>query len=256
MPIQDPPSARLRGKTSAPRRRTSDPKPRRREDDHKSGNSRSGALVTVVVAVLFLGYVFNIAGFATNADNFFNALNTSAQGDRTLALNMVGLLYPAIGMLFAALVLFGVLRSVLSGFKRGRKSRRLAGRDVISLDTFKRITEARGIRPRIATQAYQLMLPYYRSGTRARLDDRLQDDLHMTPAQIQDVYANLLRNTDRKAPVGETPSPLSIMDLLNAVQNAKRQSPMDSMMRPAARVSGMLRARKSPTETKREVVSR
>ena len=256
MPTQDPPSARLRSTGSAPRRRSSDPSIRRREDDHKPGNSRFGALLTVVVAVLFLGYVFNIAGFATNADKFFTALNTSAQGERTVALDVMGLLYPAIGLLFAALVLFGVLRWMLNGLKRGNKSRKLAGRDVLSLDTFKRITEARGIRPRIATQAYQLLLPYYSSSMRARLDDRLQNDLQMTPAQIQDVYANLLRNTDRKAPVGEAPGLVSVMDLLNAVQNARRQSLMDSMARPAARESGMLSDRKSPPDPQRDVVSR
>lgn len=233
---------------SAPRRRSTDPQLRRRQDDHKSGNSAFGALITLVIAVLFLGYVFNVAGFATAADNFFTGLDASAKSDGDIAAKVVALVYPAIGLFVAALVLFGILRAIFRSFRGAQKTRALAGREVITLEKFKRITEARGIRPRIATQAYQLLLPFYASSMRARLDDRLIDDLHMTAQQVQDIYGNLLRNTDRKAVPGEEPVLVTVIHLLQAVQSAKRHSLMDSVVRPVVRASGLRRAARAKTE--------
>jgi len=227
---------------SSPRRRITDPRVRRRHNDHKSGKSAFGALITLVIAVLFLGYVFNVVGFATAADNFFTGLDASAKSENDVAARVVALVYPAIGLLVAALVLFSMLRAVYRSIRGAKKSRALAGREVITLDKFKRVTETRGIRPRIATQAYQLLLPFYASSMRARLDDRLIEDLHMTAQQIQDIYGDLLLNTDRKAIPGEEPAIFTVMDLLQAVQSAKRHSLMDSMVRPVARLSGIRRA--------------
>jgi hypothetical protein len=199
-------------------------------------------LITLVIAVLFLSYVFNVVGFATAADNFFTGLDASAKSENDVAARVVALVYPAIGLLVAALVLFGILRAIYRSVRGAKKSRALAGREVITLDKFKRVTETRGIRPRIATQAYQLLLPFYASSMRARLDDRLIEDLHMTAQQIQDIYGDLLLNTDRKAIPGEEPAIFTVMDLLQAVQSAKRHSLMDSMVRPVARLSGIRRA--------------
>ncbi|MEG9432916.1 hypothetical protein [Terriglobus sp. ADX1] len=227
---------------SAPRRRSTDPQIRRRREDHKSGKSAFGALITTVIAVLFLGYVFNVSGFATAADHFFSNLNTSAQSENDDVVKIMELVYPAIGLIVAALILFSILRFLYRSIRGAKKTRKLAGREVITLEQFRKITEARGIRPRISTQAYQLLLPYYASSMRARLDDHLIDDLHMTPEQVQDIYGNLLRNTDRKESPGAQPSILSVMDLLNAVQSAKRHSLMDSVMRPVVRISGIRRA--------------
>lgn len=247
-------SSRRRSDDSAPRRRSTDPQIRRRQEDHKSGKSAFGAFITLVIAVLFLGYVFNVAGFATAADSFFTGLDASAKSENDMAAKVVAVVYPAIGLLVAALILFGILRAVYRSIRGAKKSRTLAGREVITLDKFKRVTEARGIRPRIATQAYQLLLPYYASSMRARLDDRLLEDLHLTPQQVHDIYGNLLLNTDRKAVPGEDPELVTVMDLLNAVQSAKRHSLMDSVMRPVARISGIRRAHAPVTEADKDTV--
>lgn len=122
----------------------------------------------------------------------------------------------------------------------------------MSLDTFRRITGQRGIRPRIAAQAYDLLLPVYSSTMRARLDDRLVEDLHLTPSQVQDLYGNLLYNTDRNAPVGDPPTILTVMDLLNAVQSAPRQSLVNSVVRPVARLSGFKNAQRTRMTTDEE----
>ncbi|HEY9138618.1 MAG TPA: hypothetical protein VIM67_10125, partial [Terriglobus sp.] len=159
-------------------------------------------MITLVVAVFFLGYVFNVAGFATAADSFFTGLDASAKSENDTAARVIALVYPMIGLLVATFVLFGILRAIYRSIRSAKKSRTLAGREVITLDKFKRITETRGIRPRIATQAYQLLLPFYASSMRARLDDRLIEDLHMTAQQVQDMYGDLLLNTDRKAVPG------------------------------------------------------
>ncbi len=261
MSLSDPPSARSRRVTdrnprrsadNASRRRSTDSPLSRSEDDHKSGKSAFGALITVVIAVLFLGYIFNVAGFATAADAFFSGLDASAKSENDIVVRVTQLVYPAVVLLVAALVLFGVLRFIYNRFRSAKKNRNLAGREVITLETFKKVTGARGIRPRIATQAYELLLPFYSSSMRARLDDRLVEDLHLTPVQVQDVYGNLLRNTDRKAPVGETITIVSVMDLLNAAQNAKRHSLMDSVVRPIARISGIRRAQRDPQQTDKD----
>lgn len=243
MPPVDPPTAHLRREGSLPRRRTSDPIPRRRDVDLQPRTSVFGAFLIVLAGVGFLGYVFNIAGFATSADQLFAHLNASAQRENDLVVHMVTFAYPAAVLLVEALFVFVVIRILIHSLRRSAKRRRLAGRQVMSLETFKRITGERGIRPRIAAQAYELMLPYYSSTMRARLDDRLLEDLGMTPAQVSDVYSNLLRNTDRKPPVGSRPSILTVMDLLNAAQNASRQSLMNSVVGPVARLSGMTKAR-------------
>ncbi|MEZ2345626.1 hypothetical protein [Terriglobus sp. RCC_193] len=237
---------------SASRRRSTDPQIRRRREDHKSGKSAFGALITIVIAVLFLGYVFNVAGFATAADHFFASLNTSAQSENDVVVKIMELVYPAVGLIVAALILFGILRFLYRSIRGAKKTRKLASRGVITLEQFRKITEARGIRPRISTQAYQLLLPYYTSSMRARLDDRLLEDLHMTPEQVQDIYGNLLRNTDRKESPGEQPGIFSVMDLLNATQSAKRHSLMDSMMRPIARISGIRRAQAAAKDSDKD----
>ncbi len=241
---------------SAPRRRSTDPQIRRRQDDHKSGKSAFGAFITLVIAMLFLGYVFNVAGFATAADSFFTGLDTSAKSENDTAAKVIALVYPMIGLVVAALVVFGILRAIYRSIRGAKKTRALAGREVITLDKFKRITETRGIRPRIATQAYQLLLPFYASSMRARLDDRLIEDLHMTAQQVQDIYGDLLLNTDRKAVPGEEPAISTVMDLLQSVQSAKRHSLMDSMIRPVARLSGMRRATHSASDEDEKAIAR
>jgi hypothetical protein len=241
---------------SSPRRRSTDPQIRRRQGDHKPGKSAFSALITLVIAVFFLGYVFNVAGFATAADSFFTGLDASAKSENDTAARVIALVYPMIGLLVATFVLFGILRAIYRSIRSAKKSRTLAGREVITLDKFKRITETRGIRPRIATQAYQLLLPFYASSMRARLDDRLIEDLHMTAQQVQDMYGDLLLNTDRKAVPGEEPAIFTVMDLLQAVQSAKRHSLMDSMARPVARLSGMRRAVRSTSNDDEKAVAR
>ncbi|WP_047488616.1 hypothetical protein [Terriglobus sp. TAA 43] len=231
-----------RAMDSAPRRRSTDPQIRRRRQDHRPGKSALGALITVVGAVLFLGYVFNVVGFASSADRFLSSLNASAQSWTDVVVKIVELVYPAIGLIGVGLILFAALLFLYRRIRGAKKTRALAGREVITLEQFRKITEARGIRPRISTQAYQFLLPYYASSMRARLDDRLIEDLHMTAEQVQDLYGNLLRNTDRKKPVGARTNIVSVMDLLNAVQAAKRQSLMDSTSRPVARISTVRRA--------------
>lgn len=245
-----------RALNSSPHRRSTDPQIRRRRDDHKSGKPAFGSLITLVIAVLFLGYVFNVVGFATAADSFFTGLDTSAKSENDVAARVVALVYPAIALLVAALVLFGILRAIYRGIRGAKKRRALSGREVITLEKFKRITETRGIRPRIATQAYQLLLPFYASSMRARLDDRLIEDLHMTAQQVHDMYGDLLLNTDRKAGPGEEPAMFTVMDLLQSVQSAKRHSLMDSMARPIARLSSMRRAARSASDEDESAIAR
>lgn len=235
MSSPDPQSARARRVSSTPRRRANDPHPRRREDDHKPANGPFSAFFTVLIAVLFLSYVFNLGGFATAADNFFSSLDASAKAQNSAVVTATTLALPLVGVFFSALVLFALVRFVIRGAKNSGKQRRLAKRDIVTLNQFKHITGERGIRPRIATQGYELLLPFYQSSMRARMDDRLREDLHMTNAQVQDVLGNLLRNTDRKAKVGGPQEPiLTVMDLLMTVQNSARQSLMNSVVRSVA----------------------
>lgn len=232
MSSPDPQSASVRRASSTPRRRLSDPQTRRREADHKPANNSVGAFLTVLIAVLFLGYVFNLGGFATAADSVFSGLDAAEKSQNSPAVTATTMALPLLGMFGAALILFALVRLMARSAKNSRKQRSLASRDIVTLEEFKRIMAAHGIRSRIATQGYDLLLPYYDSSMRARGDDRLREDLHMTNAQVQDVFGNLLRNTDRKARAGGLQEPiLTVMELLLTVQNSARQSLMDSVVR-------------------------
>jgi hypothetical protein len=207
---------------STPRRRTSDPKVRRRKEDHKKANGPLGAALTVTVALLFLAYVFDVAGFATVADHFFSSLNTSAQAQNAEVVSLTTLALPILGIIVAVLILFGIFSWIASGLKRSGKNRRLAGREVITIEHFRELAGHRDIRPRIATHAYTLLLPFYHRHMRVRLEDRLHEDLHMSDMQIADLLGNLLRATDRKPSVGSSSVVVTVMDLLQTVQDSPR----------------------------------
>ncbi len=216
-----------RAANSSPRRRTNDPTPRRREDDHKKGGI-AGAFMVVGIALGFLAYIFNFSGFATSADSFFSGLDSSAHAQNDAVVSLTEKVVPIAALFIGALILYAMMRLVMRGARKSKKTRTLANRDVISLEHFQEITHARGIRPRISLQAYALLLPHYRSTMRARMDDRLREDLYLTEAQVGDLIGNLLRNTDRRSNMGDQPQIRTVMDLLQFAQKAKRQSLMNS----------------------------
>jgi hypothetical protein len=243
------PSPDRRRSTTAPRRRAGDPSPRRRSGDRKKANSPLGAIATVAIASGFLAYVFNFQDFATTADTLFSNLNRSAQAQGDTIVPFVITALPFLSLLVVAFVVYLVARAMQRGMESKRKQRRLSDRHVITLEQFKELTAQHGIRPRIAAAAYELLLPFYSSSMRARLSDRLIDDLHMTQAQVHDMWGNLLRNTDRKEKVGDEANIHTVMDLLLWAQNASRQSLMNSTVRPAAARTSVIRPARRVTDS-------
>jgi hypothetical protein len=222
----------IRRVSARPRRQTSDSRLRRREGDHRESNGPVGAFLTILMAVLLLGYFFNLAGFGTAASTFFHSLDASAKSQHSTFVTVTTTALPLVGLLITALALYAIVRFAIRIARYSGKHRRLAHRDVITLDHFKTITAERGISLRIATRGYQLLLPFYRSSMRARLNDRLREDLQMSGAQVREVLGILLSQTDRKAKVGGLEEPiLTVMDLLMTVQNSAQQSRLKSVVR-------------------------
>lgn len=189
-----------------PRRREADPVRRRRERDHRKNNS-SNALLSILAAALLLSCVLNVYSFSTTSHFDKAAL---------IALTTVAL--PLLAIASMALVLYGPF-SWVSGATRTAHG--FPSRSSISEEHFCEISEAHGIRPRIAAQAYPLLLPHCHK-MRTRLDDRLREDLHLSDTQISDLLAKLLHNTDRRPRVSASSVFATIFDLLQYVQDAPR----------------------------------
>jgi hypothetical protein len=192
---------------TVPRRRETDPVRRPRERDPRK-NTSSNALLVILAAALLLSCALNVYSFST-ANHFGKA--------GLIALATAAFLLLAIAA--TAFAIYGPLSWTTSATET---SRRLPDHSAISEEHFCEISEARGIRLRIATQAYSLLLPHCHRKMRTRLDDRLREDLHLTDTQISDLLAELLHNTDRRPRVGAPSVFATILDLLQYVQDAPR----------------------------------
>jgi hypothetical protein len=225
-------SARVRGASSVPRRRATDPQPRRRDYDSVPPKGHLGAFTAILIAVLFLGYFFNEGGIATSINTLF-AGSSSSSGAKTNAL--IDMAAPLLGLVVAALILTVFVRWCIYGSKSFNSTSKLSRRPVISLDRFRGIADEHGVDAAIATKTYQLLLPFYQRRKRARMDERLLEDLHMTNAQVGNVFANLLRNAGEKEKFsGSKGLPATVLQMMLSVQNAASDSLENSDVRSAA----------------------
>ena len=221
---ESPPQSRAhltqrRQESSTPRRRATDPPIRRRKDDRRKPRVGVIALVAAISA-LAIAYAYNFGGTRAIITGIIPGLVPAGQSNNAEAISLAMTAIPLLLLLVVAIGGFLLLRAGVRSTRRLNKKRKFAGREVITLEHFRYITAARGIRPRVSTYAYKLLLPHYQRHMRVRLEDRLHEDLQLSDRQIAEMLMKLLRNTDRKPAMGATPVLISVLDLLQTVQDA------------------------------------
>jgi hypothetical protein len=177
-----------------------------------------GTFAIILGAVLFLGYFFNVGGFATASNALFSGPSTSSS-TKINALSEMAL--PLAGLVVAAFLVLQFVRWSVYGSKGFQTTSKLTRRPVITLEQFKRVAGDRGIDPSVAIRAYQLLLPFYQRRKRARMDERLVQDLRMSNSQVKDMFANLLRHTGGKArPATAEELPVTVLQMLQTAQRS------------------------------------
>jgi hypothetical protein len=226
-------------------RRSTDPQ-RRSNDPHLTRQgllSHPGTLLMGLGGVLFAAYIFNIGGTATSLDALFNGWNESAQAQNHHVQAGIETAIPYAVALIAVIVLYAILKGIGSAFTSRRTTKQLAPRKEVTLQEFTDHVATKAISPKVAKEAFKLLLPYYRNRMRTRLSDSLTQVLQLNQIQIHDLYANLLYQTDRHAPIGDNPIEIdTVFELLTEVEKATPRSNNEApFIPPAPRRKGLSR---------------
>jgi len=228
-----------------PHRRATDPQ-RRATDPSLTRTgimSHPGTLMMGLGGVLFAAYIFNFNGTATYLDALFNGWNDAAHAqNHAVQSGVVAAIPYAVGFI-ALIVLYAILKGISSALTSHKTTKQLAPRKEITLQEFTEHVGNRGVSPKVAKEAFKLLLPYYRNRMRTRLSDSLTTVLQLNRVQIADLYANLLYQTDRHMPPGdEDVDADTVLDLLLLVEKATpRSSNEQPFIPPAPRRKGLSR---------------
>ncbi len=185
----------------------------------KSAFASPGGLVVAALGLLFVGYIFNVAGLQTTIDAQMAGLNQSAHGhDKQMARLFINAL-PVFGAVPVLLLIFALLRGRGTSKKTVAKTR---AREIRGIEAFVEAAEAQGVSPKIARAAYRMMLPYVRKGKHLGAGDTLSRDLKVKSDEISNVYGSLLRHTNRRRTVGDDASQIqTVLDLMLAVEGSE-----------------------------------
>ena len=203
-------------------------------------------LFMVLAGLLVLAYAFNLGALQTTLDSAFNDLNRSVQSRNDQVVSTVLTVAPYVGMLIAALILFFLLRGLFRGAKNITREVRLARREELTIDEFVKLASEHGVSPKVSREAYRLLLPHYSGEMRAQLGDSLSRDLHLGLHSQIELYASLLRKSDRVLRALEdkdAKQPETVLELLQAVHNAPQRAamPHPSKVRTAIRHLSFIR---------------
>ncbi len=131
----------------------------------KSLLANPGGLVVAVLGVVFVGYIFNVAGLQTTIDARLGTLNQSAHGhDKQVAALFIHAL-PVFGGLLVLLMIFAMLRGRRTSGKSAAKTR---AREMRGIEAFVEAAGTQGVSPRIARASYRMMLPLRPQGQTPR----------------------------------------------------------------------------------------
>jgi hypothetical protein len=226
-------------RSTDPQRRATDPNLTR-----KGILSHPGTLMMGLGGVLFAAYIFNFNGTATYLDALFNGWNDAAHAqNHAVQSGVVAAIPYAVGFI-ALIILYAILKGIGSALTSHKTAKQLAPRKEITVQEFTEHVATRGVSPKVAKEAFKLLLPYYRNRMRTRLSDSLTTVLQLNRVQIQDLYANLLYQTDRHMPRDQDDEieAETVLDLLLLVEKATpRSSNEQPFIPPAPRRKGMSR---------------
>jgi hypothetical protein len=228
-----------------PHRRSTDPQRRATDPNltRKGLLSHPGTLMMGLGGVLFAAYIFNFNGTATYLDALFNGWNDAAHAqNHAVQSGVVAAIPYAVGFI-ALIILYAILKGISSALTSHKTTKQLAPRKEISLQEFTEHVGQRGISPKVAKEAFKLLLPYYRNRMRTRLSDSLTTVLQLNRVQIADLYANMLYQTDRHMPMGDVDIDVdTVLELLTLVEKATpRSSNEQPFIPPAPRRKGLSR---------------
>jgi hypothetical protein len=187
----------------------------------KGATAHKGVLFMAAAGILVLAYAFNVGGLQVYLDQFFTNVDKSAQSQNSAVVSTIITIAPYVGAALLGLILYGIARWMFSGVKSMSKGRRLAKRQEVTLSQFVKLAGEREIGAKVAREAYGLLLPHYHGQMRVRLNDRLTDDLHLDHHDTVDLWAGLLRKSDRVfKSVEELVQPETVLELMQMVEKA------------------------------------
>ena len=163
----------------------------------KSSTSHKGVLVLVAAFVLFVAYVNNVGGMQQFADSIVDNLNQSAHEQNGAVVTAIMTAFPYMVGLLLLMVLVSVVRGAIGKHKDMQKERRLSKRDEVGMDDFIDESVEHGVSAKVAREAYWLLQVICSDCMRARFDDDLKYDLHLQRADVTNMYAALIKKSDR-----------------------------------------------------------
>jgi hypothetical protein len=151
----------------------------------------------------------------TSLDNYFNGLNSAAQGHQSQVASTFIASLPLVGAAVLVLVGMAVLRALGPSQRTlGHVKTQEAGVEIFVADA-----GDNGVSHKVGRAAYRLLLPHVRKGKRMGLNDTLCTDLKVRKDHVSDLYGALLRHTDRRRTPGDDGKRLNtVIELLLAVE--------------------------------------
>jgi hypothetical protein len=179
--------------------------------------------VIVGAVALFFCYSFNIAGLKTFLDGSFDQMDVKVKSSDMLVYDAWTTLLPFAELVLAVLCGWIVIRVLAGLFRGASKAAQLSGRETMTVSEFVALAERHKISPKVAREAYRLLRPYYRNQVEIRMSDDLKKTLRLNHHELDDLFANLLMNSDRRS--GSDPDDIeTVLELLRSVENVAPRS--------------------------------
>ena len=214
----------------------------------KSRTSHKGVLVLVVAFVLFVAYVNNVGGLKMFADGLFDNWNQSAHSQNGAVVTAIATVFPYIVGLLLLVVVVSVIRGLVGKGQDFRKQRRLGKREEVAMEDFIDESVEHGVSAKVAREAYRLLQEICSDCMRARFSDDLKYDLHLERSDVTNMYAALVKKSDRMLRAESMMAPYTtVLDVMMAVERSpvrsagvqaerpKRGIRLDSFVRPSYR---------------------
>jgi hypothetical protein len=190
----------------------------------KHAMSHPGAVILATIGAVFTAYIFNFGG----TQNFLDRLVGEVYEKTQTHADQVGVAYnAALPVILIGIVAFIVWIAISSRRQTERskeRSRPLSWREAVTLHGFVSSATKHDVGPDVAREAFRLLLPFCRYGLRTRMSDTLRGDLRMTPAEIIDLFADLVQKTERKRdPRLPDPRLETVLDLMQTVSQCPKR---------------------------------
>ena len=194
--------------------------------------SHPGTFVLAGAAVLFTVYALDFGGVQKPVDDLFSDLVGRSQAAGSGVPTMVIALAPA-ALGFVALIAFWMFARWMGRANKARQRKKMMrGRTPMSVEQFVDMASQHGVSEKVAQKTYRFLDPHEMYALRVKMDDRLREDLHLSPVKVLDAMVNLLKRCDRKKSMGTDADEVrTVLDLMKYVEKAPSQFLTDEQMR-------------------------